>query len=240
VGQDREKSLSLFTTIVETLAGTGLIYRGGFHPGSDDDVPRLQDGKQAGTVLLIGNAGPAMWRAFTDAVPDRTVPNPLDRWLNPILDRLAETVGGTLLLPNRGPDFPPVQDWAMRAEPVYRSPIGILIHPSFGLWHVYRAALLFNKQIALPPRAEAPNPCDTCATRPCLRVCPADAFKPDRFDAQACVSHVDSPAGTKCQERGCLTRRACPVGRDHAYPKEAGAFHMAAVVRAVRAGYGAA
>lgn len=234
-----EKTPTLLTAIAESLHGTGLFYRGGFHPRLDDRVPPLRDGTKAGTVLLIGNAGPALWRAFTAAVPDRTISNPLDRWLNPILDRLASTLGATLVLPNCGPNFPPIQDWAMRAEPVYRSPIGILIHPDFGLWHVYRAALLVKERIPLPPRAEAPSPCDACATRPCLKVCPAGAFKPDRFDAQACVSHVDSPAGTNCQERGCLARRACPVGRDHAYPQEAGAFHMAAVVRAVRAGYGA-
>jgi ferredoxin len=239
VAEKSEKTSPLLTAIAETLNGTGLVYRGGFHPRSDDDIPPLRDGTMAGTVLLIGNAGPAMWRAFTAAVPDRTIPDPLDRWLNPILDRLASKLGVTLVLPNRGPDFPPVQDWAMRAEPVYRSPLGILIHPDFGLWHVYRAALLFKERVSLPPRAETPNPCDTCATKPCLKVCPADAFKPTRFDAQACVTHVDSPAGTNCQLRGCLARRACPVGRDQAYPQEAGAFHMAAVVRAVRAGYGA-
>jgi len=240
VGQNSEKTTPLLSAIAETLDGTGLVYRGGFHAQPDDDVPPLQDGATAGTVVLIGNAGPALWRTFTAAVPDRTIPDPLDRWLNPILDRLASKVGGTLVLPNRGPDFPPIQDWAMRAEPVYRSPIGILIHPVFGLWHVYRAALLFKEQIPLPPRTEAPSPCDSCTARPCLKVCPADAFKPTRFDAQACVNHVDSLAGTNCQERGCLARRACPIGRDHAYPQEAGAFHMAAVVRAVRGGYGAA
>lgn len=230
----------LLTAIAKTLDGTGLIYRGGFHPVPGDDVPKLPDGAPTGTVLLIGNAGPALWQAFTDAVPDRTTPDPLDRWLNPILDRLVATVGGTLVLPNRGPDFPPIQDWAMRAEPVFRSPIGILIHPKHGLWHAYRAALLLKERIPLPPRAVAPSPCDACTDRPCLKVCPADAFKPDRFDAQACVGHVDSPAGTNCEGRGCLARRACPVGRDQAYPQDAGAFHMAAVVRAVRAGYGGA
>jgi len=221
------------------LDGTGLVYRGGFHPPPGDEVPRLADGGEAGTVILVGNAGGAMWRAFTDAVPERSGRDPLDGWLDPILERLAARTGGTLVLPNRGPDFPPVQDWAMRAEPVYRSPIGILIHPDFGLWHVYRAALLFAARLALPPRDERPSPCDSCATQPCLKVCPADAFGPASFDAQACVGHVAGDAGGNCRDRGCLARRACPVGRDHAYPREAGAFHMAAVVRAVRSGYGA-
>jgi hypothetical protein len=240
VAPKSQKTQPLLEVVAEVLDGTGLIYRGGFHPEPEDGVPTLPDGARTRTIILIGNAGPALWRAFKAAVPNRTVPHPLDRWLNPILERLADQVGGTLLLPNRGPDFPPIQEWATRAEPVYRSPIGIMIHPEYGLWHVYRAALLFREKLPLPPGAAAPNPCDSCAAKPCLKVCPADAFKPDRFDAQACVTHVDSLAGGNCQGRGCLARRACPVGRGYAYPMDAGAFHMAAVVRAVRSGYSAA
>ncbi|MDH3232512.1 MAG: hypothetical protein OEQ29_03230 [Alphaproteobacteria bacterium] len=236
------RSDSATTPILEAIAaalnGTGLFYRGGFHPHLEDAVPRLADGREAGTVVLIGNAGGTMWRAFNEADPDRSKRNPLDRWLNPILEHLAGQVGATLVSPNRGPNFPPIQDWARRAEPVFRSPIGIMIHPDFGLWHVYRAALLFAERLDLPPRAEGANPCDSCAGRPCLRVCPADAFEPSRFNAKACVAHVTSDAGGNCRDRGCLARRACPVGRDFAYPNDAGAFHMAAVVRAVQAGYG--
>jgi len=239
VARASTNSTAIPDRIAEALGGTGLIYRGGFQPDPDDGVPPLASGEPAGTVVLIGNAGAAMWNAFKSAVPDRSTSNPLDRWLDPVLARLAGELGATLILPNRGPNFPPVQDWAMRAEPVHRSPIGILIHPEFGLWHVYRAALLFKDRLALPQRTDAASPCDSCTNRPCLKVCPADAFKPDRFDAQACVSHVESEAGGNCRGRGCLARRACPVGRGYAYPQDAGAFHMAAVVRAVRAGYGA-
>jgi len=240
VVQFKSMTTPLLDAITSSLDDTGLFCRGGFHPRPDDAVPRLPDGGDAGTVILIGNAGGAMWRAFSEAVPDRSKPNSLDKWLDPLLERLARHVGAALILPNQGPEFPPVQDWAMRAEPVFRSPIGIMIHPDFGLWHVYRAALLFAERLTLPPRANSASPCDSCAGRPCLKVCPADAFGLDRFNAQACVGHVTSDAGGNCQDRGCLARRACPVGRDFAYPKDAGAFHMAAVARAVRTGHGRA
>ena len=238
VDQSNSATNPVLDAIAASLDDTGLFYRGGFHPKPEDAVPQLLDGSEAGTVVLICNAGGAMWRAFGLADPDRTPPSPLDSWLDPILARLARQVGAALILPNRGPEFPPVQDWAARAEPVFRSPIGIMIHPDFGLWHVYRAALLFAERLALPPRADGASPCESCVGRPCLNVCPANAFEPDRFNAQACVGHVTSDAGDNCRDRGCLARRACPVGRDFAYPKDAGAFHMAAVVRAVHAGYG--
>ena len=224
--------------IAAALRGTGLVPRGGFHPVPGEGGPSMPDGGDAGTVVLVGNMGPALWKAFIDTDPDLEGRNPLDDWLDPILEDAAAAVGAHVVFPNKGPVFPPVQRWARRAEPVHPSPIGLLIHPTYGLWHVYRAAFCFEGHLELPARADQPNPCDDCAKKPCLRVCPADAFQPDGFDALGCVAHVTGPTGGNCASRGCLARRACPVGRDFAYPKETGAFHMRGVVRAVRSGYG--
>lgn len=215
------------------LEGTGLFVRGGFHVETGDGVPGLPDGRDVASVLLVGNAGRALWDALNTARPGLPGRHPQDDWMNPILQDAAERAGAHCLLAN-DPPYPPVQRWARKAEPVYQSPIGLMIHPEYGLWHVYRAAFLFAEPIELPPRTEAPNPCESCAKKPCLSVCPADAFKPEAFDAPACVDHVESASGANCRERGCLARRACPVGRPYAYPPEAGAFHMAAVARVVR------
>lgn len=220
------------------LARSGMFVRGGFVPGDGDMVPALPDGRAAATVVLVGNAGTAMWEAF-ERDGDRNQRHPLDSWLRPRIEKAASAVGAHPVFPNDGPPFVPVQDWAMRAEPVYRSPLGILIHPEFGLWHVYRAVLLFADVLDLPSRSSAPSPCDTCEKKPCLTVCPADAFLPDRFVAAACATHVDSDAGSACRERGCLARRACPVGRDNLYGAEQQAFHTAAMLAAVKRGYGA-
>lgn len=221
----------------DLLKQSGMFVRGCFQPNPADGVPPLADGASAATVVLIGNAGGDLWDAFVPQA-DRTLRHPLDSWLRPEIERVASEVGATPVFTNDGPPFVPLQDWAARAEPVHRSPIGIMIHPEYGLWHVYRAALLFREAVDLPPRVDTPNPCDSCAKKPCLSVCPADAFLPDRFDAKACVGHVDSAAGTTCRERGCLARRACPVGRDYLYEQDQQAFHTAALVAAVKRGYG--
>ncbi len=228
------------TTDLDTaLAPLGLFVRSGFRYSADDAPDGLPAGApRAGTLVLVGNAGSAMWESFIGNA-DREARNPLDSWLRPALERIASTAGATALFPNDGPPFVPVHDWAMRAEPVYRSPIGILIHPEFGLWHVYRAAFLFDRDVELPPRRETPSPCEACERKPCLTVCPADAFRPDRFDAESCVGHVESANGASCRDRGCLARRACPVGRDYLYPPEQQAFHTAAMARAVGKGIGA-
>jgi hypothetical protein len=228
----------LTDTVAAALAGTGLIVRGGFHPEPDDEVPPLPDGRAAQTVVLVGNAGDALWRRFVAAGPHADPLHPFDRWLNPILRERAAALGAHAILPSKGPPFVPIQRWAARAEPVHRSPIGIMIHPEYGLWHVYRAAYLFATREPLPARAEAASPCDSCAKKPCLRVCPVDAFKPNAFDARACVAHVVGESGGNCRDRGCLARRACPVGRAYTYPAETAAFHMRAMTRAVQAGFG--
>jgi len=224
----------IVSVVDRSLAGTGLFVRGAFHPTPGDEVRALADGRAAGTLVLVGNAGPAMWRAFRGAVPELTGQDPLEIWIDVHLERVAATLGAEIVFATRRP-WPPIQRWAMKAGGVHRSPINILIHPEYGLWHVYRGALLFAEHLALePPPPESASPCDSCATKPCLTTCPVDAFQPGGFDMHACVDHVESAQGRACATVGCLARRACPVGRTHAYPADEGAFHMAAVVRTVR------
>lgn len=216
------------------LGGTGLFVRGAFHPAPEDVVPALDGGRSAATVVLVGNAGKAMWSAFRHDVPDLGGKNPLDNWIDGHLERAAAALGAGLVHATRKP-WPPIQRWALKAGGVYRSPIGILIHPEFGLWHVYRGALLFAARLDLPaPAPRAASPCESCAKKPCLATCPVDAFQPAGFQALACVGHVESAEGKGCRKGGCLARRACPVGGPNAYPLEEGAFHMAAVVATVR------
>ena len=209
----------ILDTIFPEIAPFGLIVRGGFHPDTSDGVPG-----NPGTLVLIGNAGPAMWEVF--AKEHRGGPDPLDAWTRTVLGGVAAKLGATALFPFDGPPCLPFQRWAMRAEAVFPSPIGPLIHPEYGLWHAYRGALAFAEALDLPERAPAGNPCEACAAKPCLTTCPVDALKPGAYDVPACVAHVDSAAGRDCLDLGCAARRACPVGRDHHYPPPQARFHM--------------
>jgi len=207
--------------IDEQMKRHGLMMRGGFHPSASDGAP---DGTV--TIIIIGNAGPDMWRAFSAARRDE--PNPLDSWTRRIIDPLADAVGARAVYPSDGPPFLPFQRWALASGDVFASPIAPLIHARFGLWHAYRAALLFNEDVPLPERAVTQNPCDSCRDRPCLTTCPVDALGPERLDIPACASHVRSEDGADCRQLGCRARRACPVGRDYHYDADQAAFHMAA------------
>ena len=74
------------------LQALGLVRFGGFHPGPDDRVPALPDGRAAATLLMVGNAGEAMWRIFSDA-PEASDgrPHPLDRWSARVLPKVQWT-----------------------------------------------------------------------------------------------------------------------------------------------------
>jgi len=207
----------------------GLSLRGGFHPTSEDGVPDLRDGRGAGTLYLVGNLGRDMWPVFSrSAELQDGAPNALDRWTRRILGQVAQELDAVALFPFGGPPWLPFQRWALRAGSVAASPLRILIHPGYGLWHAYRGALAFAGRLALPEPDRRPRPCDSCAAKPCLSACPVGAFTLEGYDAARCRRHVASAAGAACREGGCLARRACPVGREHAYPDAQMAFHMRA------------
>jgi hypothetical protein len=225
-----------FASLADRVAACGLSLRGGFHPAPEDGAPPLPGGQAPGTVILVGNVGSGMWATFA-AAPEAGDgrPHPLNRWTERVVGQVAVETGAMALFPFGGPPYLPFQRWAMRAEAVAPSPLGILIHPDYGLWHAYRAALAFAARIDLPPRRARPRPCDSCIGRPCLAACPVRAFSAGGYDVAACVGHVDSAAGTECREGGCLARRACPVGAGFAYRREQHRFHMAAFLAGNRA-----
>lgn len=209
----------------EILSGYGLMPRGGFHPTELDEVPETP-----GTLVMVGNAGPAMWEAFSQM--PFTLPNALDHWSRCAIDAVAQVVGATALYPFGGPPFLPFQRWAQKAEPVHPSPIGMLIHPEYGLWHAYRGALAFDGTMDLPPRGAGAWPCESCADKPCMSTCPVGAFSGESYDVPACVGHLRTAEGADCMTEGCRARRHCPIGAEYAYGPKQASFHMHAFLRA--------
>ena len=226
-----------YGTIQEAVAETGLVVRGGFHPGAEDGLPG-----GAETVVLVGNAGPAMWDAFAAATGPgdrKDGPNPLDDWTRGVLAPVAGALGARALYPFEGPPYFPFQRWALRTGGVHVSPIGPLIDPEFGLWHAYRGALAFDQRLEVPDPGSHLSPCESCAEKSCLDTCPVGAFAPREdpeapapYDIPACVSHISSVDGEDCLRRGCLARRSCPVGRDYIYGADQAHFHMRRFLKA--------
>ena len=218
----------------DALAPYGLRVRGGFATDAATDRDILAQAPWARTLILVGNVGSELWDKSGAEIAAMTGPDPLDRWTREVIDPIARSIDGIALYPFAGPPYWPFQRWAERADGVRSSPIGIQIHPEYGLWHAYRAAILLPVTIDLPAPEAGAHPCDTCLDRPCLTRCPVDAFSAAGYDVDRCVGHVVAVQheGGSCSDVGCLARLACPVGADWRYLPNHAQFHMAAFVKA--------
>lgn len=208
----------------------GLALRGGLALTDEERVGPLA---KARSLILLGFVGAEQWPAFAGS-PEASddAPHPLDRWSRRVVGALAESLGATALFPFDGPPYWPFQRWAQRAEPLHRSPLGMLIHPRYGLWHSFRGALAFAEPLDLPPPEPSPSPCASCDGRPCLSACPVGAFTDGGYDVAACAGWLRQRESGDCMGGGCLARRACPVGRAFAQPPETAAFYMRAFLAA--------
>ena len=118
------------------------------------------------------------------------------------------------------------------------SPLGLFIHPEYGLWHGFRGALAFAEILDLADQKTEPvqSACVNCLEKWCLSACPVDAFSGSGYDVPACVGYLDSSAGADCMALGCGARRACPEARAFTYEPAQAAFHMAAFRRSTLLG----
>lgn len=227
------RPMSVLDRLSGLLSPYGLILRGAFHPAPDDGVPQ-----PVSTLAMIGNVGrpegDATWRAFNTARGRFPGSESLNEWARSVVEPIARRLGAAALFPFGAKPPLPFQRWAMRADRVFPSPLGLLIHPDYGLWHAYRAALGFAEKLPLPPCAQVASPCETCAAKPCLAACPVGAFTGSGYDVPRCVAFLDTPSGADCMERGCRARRACPVGADRVHEPAQAQFHMRAFRRGVR------
>ena len=211
--------------ILIAIRRAGFTPLGWFAPRPEDKVP---DG--ARFVILIGNAGPDMFNRFArerDPAHDT-----MDAWTRDVVESLAGSLDAEAVYPfDMNPPWP-FLTWARRGGAGHVSPLGLNIHPTYGLWHAYRAALLFPVEFDLGLQRPGPHPCETCDAKPCLAACPAGAFDGRRYDVPACFAHIASDAGMDCMSRGCLARHACPVGQGFAYAPAQAQFHMRAFLKA--------
>lgn len=215
-------------TVIKIAAERGLAFRGGFAIDATDAVPAQADGRASRMLLLFGQAGRGLWPVFARS-PEFAdgQAHPLDRWSRRIGDAMASELDALALYPFGPAPFRPFVQWAMRAEAVRPSRLGLLIHPEHGLWHAYRFAIALPVVIMGLPPVEPGNPaCDRCRSTPCLSACPVEAFDGSRYDLSACSRYLQANPRAACHREGCLARDACPEGERSRYAPEQRRFHI--------------
>ncbi len=175
-------------------------------------------------ALVVGNAGRELWERFV-ASPERALENdPLDAYTRRVLARSAAlcrpaaSVG--FYADRRDGVYLPLVALARRAGFGAPGRVGVLIHPVSGPWIGIRAVLLVAESFE-PREPAAWSPCDGCAA-PCASACHGGLVGAGGIDAQACYRiRLTLP---ECA-LACDARRACVVGREHAYSAEQTAHH---------------
>ncbi|GAA0785991.1 hypothetical protein E1180_03080 [Roseibium denhamense] len=213
--------------LITDLTAAGFSVMGTFSPSEGDGLPPLPDGRKATSVWLIGSTGPSLWPVFiqsseyTDGNPD-----PMDRYTKRVIGTLSKAHGLDSLYPFEGPPYFPFQQWAIRCGGFSQSPLGVLAHEDFGPWAGFRAALLSAAPQDEANQRKKTGPCPTCTAKPCLTICPVGAISlSGGYDVLACRDYLAAHPAADCWT-GCLARKACPHGPDHA-PEAANAqFHM--------------
>ena len=210
--------------ILTSIRRAGFTPLGWFEPGAADAIPH-----EAKFVILVGNAGTDMFRRFAHERDHRSVK--IDDWTRDVIGGLADDLSAKAVFPFDTPPLP-FLTWARRAGAGHVSPLGLNIHPTYGLWHAFRAALLFPVAFDLPRQSAGAHPCETCADKPCLSTCPVHAFNGSSYNVATCAAHLETLAGEDCNSGGCLARRACPVGRGFTYHPVQAQFFMRAFLKA--------
>jgi hypothetical protein len=201
---------------------------------------------QCRSIVVIGNGGGAFWQVFKDYAADN--PGWFERD-NPLDDFTREVVEKEIVLPVRNTDARCITVYpfgsgstlnfmqlAMLAGLAGPSIIGVVVHPVFGPWIAFRAALLLDREINHPGDAIDFDPCPTCKTRSCINACPAAAVSfPMGWDIPKCLTHRVE-AHPDCAD-GCHARVACVLGPDECYPHDELAYHQMRALRLMRQYY---
>jgi hypothetical protein len=217
-------------TLSDYLSLSGLALRG-VGELSQNDQQQYQ--LTASHVALVGNVGADMWGHFSTAAEYRDgQPNPLDRWSRRVAADVCERFDLEAVFPFDGPPYLPFQRWAGSAEALEQSPLGLMMHPQYGLWHAYRFALLLPQTSVLATNQQMASICDACSDKPCLNTCPVSAVTESGYNVPACIRYLKSHTDAPCHQHGCMARYQCPQGQNYRYHDAQSQFHLRAFVSA--------
>jgi len=178
----------------------------------------------ARSALVLGSGGRALWQAFVRSPELGRAPDPLDAFCERVAEEAARLLEGRAVLSHqaRQVGFADLVALAVAAGFGVPSRLAMLVHPEYGPWLSIRAVILTPRQLAATAPLGGFDPCNGCPA-PCADACHGAAVAPQGFQIQRCAeARGREPA---CVAR-CDARRACVLGREHAYRPETEAHHM--------------
>jgi len=199
------------------------------------------------SIVVIGNGGGALWASLKSHAARHpgwwNRDNPLDDFTREVVERdIAAPVRASgarcvTVYPfmSNGPtlNFIELGKVAGIAGP---SILGVTVHPKYGPWIAFRAALLLDEEIDSPGDALGFDPCPRCTARSCIPACPANAVNAQSgWDIPKCLTHRVE-VETDCTPR-CHARAGCVLGPGHRYPDDELAFHQMRALRSMRPYY---
>jgi hypothetical protein len=201
----------------------------------------------ARSIVVLGNGGGALWHALKAHAAknpgwwDRE--NPLDDFTREVVERdvsaaarsfgLRVSVAYPFMNGAHTLNFIELGKVAGIAGP---SILGVTVHPVYGPWIAFRAALLIDQEIDSPGEAPGFDPCPGCTARTCIPACPAGAVTIDAgWDIPRCLTHRVE-VEPDCTPR-CHARANCVLGPEHRYPDDELAYHQMRALRSMRPYY---
>jgi epoxyqueuosine reductase len=199
------------------------------------------------SIVVIGNGGGALWNALKLHAAHNPGwwqrVNPLDDFTREIVERdLATPIRAagarcTTVYPfmngGRTLSFIDLGKVAGVAGP---SILGVTVHPVYGPWIAFRAALLLDEELDSSGDAQGFDPCPRCVARSCIPACPAGAVSLESgWDIPKCLTHrveVESDCAPRCHARA-----NCVIGPEHRYPDDELAYHQMRALRSMRPYY---
>ncbi len=177
---------------------------------------------------MVMAVGMVAWQNFIQSA--KHLKNPYDKWG----EKIIKSQYKHYILPNQPArnGFYPFVAWAKLAG-FSQSPLGMAIHPKYGLWVSQRGAI-FHKKAKIPYRHRQIKPCITCQTKDCISACPAQALDFNGFKYEKCTDYLQKNAHDSCWQNGCRARLACPIGRKFRYKPQKSQFHWRSLRRSLR------
>lgn len=184
-------------------------------------------------LILIAHAGTTFWQALNQNRPQ--TPDPVDTFTRNTVDTVFKQALQSrrydILYPGKLPlDLQALGALAGWHHP---SPFWVGVNSCYGSWFAYRALILADSDFVPTSPWKEPSPCASCATKPCISACPAQAMQAGHLNLERCLNHRRQPESS-CRYQ-CVARNACPIGREHRYDTAQMQHHYAASLKFIEA-----